>query len=887
MIFIWFCEDSREELLPRDILQRMITGIMSKSSDLRSNSDVWDEIKRLFKAIDSGNGFNIAAGYNGELFKPDSRIDNLVIPNEIFEKQIKPIGEEYDFGHENELSVNILGHIFEQSITDLEELKQGEPADKKTGKRKREGVYYTPEYITRYIVNQALGGWLAERRKELGGDDLPELTEDVKKKNPKKKPGVKKPRFTKNVLKELKKAVENDELITKLGLMKSSFKDEAELRQVLSIIPEAEEYTEIIVEKAMPHDKDLESWYVLEKFWRNYRDVLKSVKVLDPACGSGAFLIQAFDYLHKEGLKVNKKMEALGLGHENLFDLDKEILENNLYGVDINDESVEITKLSLWLKTASKNKKLNNLFNNIKCGNSLIDDPEIAGKKAFKWEKEFPDIMKNGGFDVVVGNPPYVRQELLSPYKPYFEKNYKCYSGTSDLFAYFYEKSLTVLKEYGYFGFISNTFAKTTGAGAELRSYLKNNSRFISFADFSDQKIFEGITTYPIIPILKKEKALSKFHYLKVQTDDLMTLDSSIKQKSILVDQSCLKDESWSFKSESEVTLKAKIGNNPTVREIFGKCYYGIKTGLNEAFIISSKIRQSIISKNPCAKDVIKSFLEGKDLSKWSCIDADKWLIFFPKGFTSNLSGNKNQQDSWEYINNKYPEIANHLIMFEDRAVKRFDKGEFWWELRACAYYDLFEASKIVWPNLQSTNKFSFDTDGFYINAPSVILPTESKTLLCIVNSKLAWFFFKDICALRSGGYIEMKPQYFEQLPVAMPGDEAPFIQKADTMLNLNKQLAEQKQALSDYLTASLGIAKLTQKLQTPENLNFEALIKELKKKKVSTDNSTVFESIKQYHEKITALKSQIDQTDREIDKMVYELYGLTEDEIRIVEGAY
>ncbi|MDM8522363.1 TaqI-like C-terminal specificity domain-containing protein [Desulfococcaceae bacterium HSG8] len=884
LIFIWFCEDSREELLPRDILQNLIGDIMERKTTFRTDSDVWNEIKKLFNFIDAGKGFEIKHGYNGELFKPDSRIDELVIPNEIFEKQIKPIGEEYDFGHENELSINILGHIFEQSITDLEELKQGKPADKKKGKRKREGVYYTPEYITRYIVEQALGGWLAERRKEIGEDDLPKLTDQVKKKGKKKGAAAKKTRLTKKVLDELRQATGNEELIETLGFLKKNFKDKEELRQALSKVPEAEPWVETIVEIANPQDIDAENWQILENFWRKYREVLKSVKVLDPASGSGAFLIQAFDYLHAEGMRVNRKMEELGLGDENLFDLDKSILENNLYGVDINDESVEITKLSLWLKTASKNKKLNSLFNNIKCGNSLIDDPRVAGKKAFKWEKEFPEIMKNGGFDVVVGNPPYVRQELLSPYKPYFEKKYKCYSGTSDLFSYFYEKSLVVLKDSGYFGFISNTFAKTTGAGSELRNYLKNNSQFISIADFSEQKIFEGITTYPIIPILKKKKTFAKFRYLKVREDDLLMLDSSIKKNSILVEQASLKDEYWSFESEDERSLKEKIKTQPTVKKIFGKCYRGLLTGLNDAFIISGKTRQSIISKNPCEKDIIKPFLEGKDLSKWSCFDADKWLIFFPKGCTSNLSGSKNQQDAWEYISNKYPEIANHLIDFEERAAKRHDKGEFWWELRACSYYNLFYSPKIVWPNLQSDNKFSFDANGFYINNPSNILPTDNKALLCLLNSKLAWFFLKDICAQRSGGYIEMKPQYFEQLPIALPDDDTLFIEKADTMLDLNGQLADQKQLLSAFLTTSLGVAKLTKKLQSPENLNFDELIKELKKKKVSTDDRNVFKSIKEYHDKISSLKSQIEQTDREIDKMVYDLYELTEDEIKIVE---
>ena len=896
LIFIWFCEDSREELLPRDILQRLIGGLMKKYPDTRSENDVWDEIRKLFKAIDDGKGYNIGSGYNGELFKPDSRIDELVIPNRIFEQQVKPIGEEYDFGHENELSVNILGHIFEQSITDLEELKQGEPADKKTGKRKREGVYYTPEYITRYIVQQALGGWLAEREKELGKETLPVLTEQVKKKGPKKggKPAARKPKITEKIKKELQTATGNEALITKLGLLKSSFKDEAELRLALSAVPEAAAYMDMIVEMAMPEDADLADWYVLEKYWRSYREVLKNVKVLDPACGSGAFLIQAFDYLHDEGMKVNSKMEELGLGNENIFDLDKEILENNLYGVDINDESVEITKLSLWLKTASKHKKLNNLFNNIKCGNSLIDDPKVAGKKAFKWEKEFPEIMKNGGFDVVIGNPPYVRQELLTPYKPYFSEKYRCYSGTADLYVYFYEKGLSLLKENGFFTYISNSFTKTTGAGIELRHFLKNSSRFISFTDFSDVQIFDGATTYPVIITVKKEKESGKFAYLRVKTQDLNQLPYSMNKDSMTVEQSGLEDSFWVFESESVSSIKEKIKANPTVKDIFGKCYYGIKTGLNEAFIISGQERNEIISKNPKESELIKPFLEGKDIKKWYTPIIDKWILFIPWHFPlhEDLSINGASDKAEAEFKNSYPCTYTYLHNYKDKLENR-NKAETgiryeWYALQRCAasYFSEMSKTKIIWPNLQVFTKFSYDESGAYINAPSVLLPTEKKYLLCIVNSKVAWFFFKDICAQRSGGYIEMKPQYFEQLPVAVPDDEAPLTEKADTMLDLNRQLAEQKQKLTEYLTVNHKMDSFSQKLQHPENLEFADFIKELKKKKVNTDDSSVFESLKNCHIQIRELKTQIDQTDREIDQMVYDLYGLTVEERKIVEKA-
>jgi hypothetical protein len=498
--------------------------------------------------------------------------------------------------------------------------------------------------------------------------------------------------------------------------------------------------------------------------------------------------------------------------------------------------------------------------------------------------------MKKGGFDVVIGNPPYVRHELLKSYKTYFEKEYQCYSGTADLFSYFYEKSLSLLKKSGYLSFISNTFAKTTGGGAELRHFLKNKSRIISIADFSEQTVFQGITTYPIILILKKDETHGKFQYLKVQENDLMTLNSSMEKKSVLVEQRSLKDDYWSFESGAERKLKQKLLQNQTIRDIYAKCYYGIKTGFNEAFIISGEKRKEIISKNPKESEIIKPFLEGKDIYKWSTPNADKWLILFPKGWTTSNSREKAEADAWRYLESNYSEIANHIRQHEEKASKRYDKGDFWWELRACGYYDLFESPKIIWPNLQSENKFAFDTSGFYINAPSVILPTESKSLLCIVNSKLAWFFLKDICVMRSGGYVEVKPQYFEQLPVIFPSDEEPFNEKTNFILSKNNELHKTKSDFLNFISLELKTQKISRKLSNWTDLNWEQFKEELLKSK-STIQERTLKELKEWQdyfteqkEKSTEIILEIDRTEKEIDRMVYDLYDLTEEEIRIVE---
>jgi len=828
-IFVCFSEDI--DMLPERVFRKAIkTAQMSFNP---SDCNIWRQVTGLFHSIDQGNPHLNINKYNGGLFAKDDALDALIIKDEIFE----PLARITDYDFETDLNANILGHIFEQSITDIEEIKAdilGEPTDTKKGKRKKDGIYYTPAYITKYIVEQAVGGWLNEQKKQLQYEALPKLEETD---------------------------------LTSIKFTNKGYKASKNLTAHIH-------------------------------FWENYREKLSNIKVLDPACGSGAFLIQIFDYLYSEGQTVNKTISDLFQGQTSIFDLEKHILQNNIYGVDLNEESVEITKLSLWLKTAHKDKELTALDNNIKCGNSLIDDPEYAGKQYFDWNEEFPQIMKKGGFDVVVGNPPYVRQEALGEVKPYFQSKYQCYAGTADLFTYFYEKGLHLLKENGYFSFISNTFFKTS-AGANLRSYLKNNSRFISLTDFSDIQVFEDATTYPIIPVLKKSQLSDTLQYFKVRTEDLLALEWSKNKNSFAVDQNKLKDENWTFESETEQKLKEKIRQYPVVKELFGKCFRGLVTGFNEAFIITSEKRKEIISRNPKEAEVIKPLFEGKDLKKWNSPDIDKWLIFLPWHFPlhedqSITGASKNAEKQFEI---QYPIIYEHVFMYKDKLNNR-NKTETgiryeWYALQRCAasYLNEFSKPKIIWPNLQSGNKFAFDEAGFYINAPAVILPANNKSLLCILNSRLAWFFFQDICVIRSGGFIEMKPQYFEQLPVAMPNDEQPFIEKADCLISTTKDLQNCQLGFLKFMISELKPVKISKKLNNWIDLDWDSFKAELGKGKAKLqelslkDRKEWQEYFEEEKKKTNTLRELIRKTEKEIDQMVYALYGLTDDEITIIEN--
>ncbi|WP_286019113.1 Eco57I restriction-modification methylase domain-containing protein, partial [Candidatus Venteria ishoeyi] len=369
-LFILFAEDSG--LLPPNSISRII-DTYNKLEELDAYKPIYDIYKQYFGYLNIGrkgktNVDDIPA-YNGGLFYVDDLLDNLKIDDEILINDLLKLSE-YDFN--TEVDVNILGHIFEHSLAEIEEITaeiEGTTTDKSKSKRKKDGVFYTPKYITQYIVENTIGTLCSEKREEL----------------------------------EIKEIEFDGTYRTKDGSLSSKGKK-------------------------------------LYKKLNDYKDWLLSLKIIDPACGSGAFLNQSLNFLIQEHKDIDDIIAELTNSALRLFDTEKSILENNLYGIDINEESVEIAKLSLWLRTAHKDRKLSNLNNNIKCGNSLCDDPEIAGEKAFDWRKGFPDIMQSGGFDILIGNPPYGAVFSKNEIE-YYNKRYKHQSYQLDSYLLFVEKS--------------------------------------------------------------------------------------------------------------------------------------------------------------------------------------------------------------------------------------------------------------------------------------------------------------------------------------------------------------------------------------------------------------------------------------------------------------
>ncbi|MDP8997030.1 MAG: N-6 DNA methylase [Pseudomonadota bacterium] len=818
VLFIAFAED--RGLLP----DRSIAKAFETQNDFNPQP-VWQNFKGLFKAIDEGSAKLGISKYNGGLFKFDENVDGLNLSDEIC-GYFNEIGK-YHF--DTEVSITVLGHIFEQSVSDVEKLlakargEEDDEPEKATGvkgRRKRDGIVYTPDYIAKFIVEKTLSVHVEEL-------------------------------FCATMAKHAK-AAKDDYYTFKKG-------DE-------------------------------------EKAWIAYRLALTTLRVVDPACGSGVFLVTAFDYLKAEYDRVNKKISELRgkSGQIDIEDVDREILSQNLYGVDVNAESVEITKLSLWLKTAKKGKELDSLDHNIRVGDSLIEDSSFAYlKHGFRWNDAFPEVFAAGGFDVVLGNPPYVRQELLKDMKPYLQKRFEVYHGVADLYCYFFERGLRLLKKGGRLGYISSSTFFKTSSGAALRAYLKKEAALDSVTDFGDLQIFEGVTTYPAILTMRKAPATATFKFWKVRAIPEGNFGKAFVDAAQDYPQDKLGAGSWELESDALRQLRDKIvRGKKTLKEVYGSPLYGIKTGLNEAFVIDRATRDRLIAEDPKSEELLKPWLEGKDLKRWQAEGRDLFLILMPKGWTKKQINTSDEVQAWNWLLDNRPAIANELAPFTERGRKRTDQGDFWWELRACDYYDKFEKPKIYYNDIMHSPSFLLDTESRFAANTAYFVQGDDR-LLSYLNSNVFWFYFTAMSPAIRGGFSRLFTQYVNLMPIpnGLENNSAIVAKVALLISSVGKGITiEEKFArrIPD-LCPPTHEPKLSTKLQDWWKLeNFAAFRVEVKKVfktdiplKERSDWEDLFTTGKAEIEKLSA---EIKRNEDEINRIVYELFDLTPEEIKLLE---
>ncbi|RPD43565.1 Eco57I restriction-modification methylase domain-containing protein [Paracnuella aquatica] len=761
-LFILFAEDRL--LLPPNFIVKIVEE-HRQVQKLRLQQSLYERFKIYFADLLTGNAAEDIFAYNGGLFEPDEILDNLAIADDVLQQGVLRLSQ-YDYN--TEVDVNILGHIFEHSLNEIESLQaqlENAAVDKGKTRRKKEGVFYTPRYITKYIVDNTVGTLCREQKAAL------QIVEEDYA------PAVKKTKASEAGRKAL---------VQKLD---------------------------------------------------DYRAWLLQLTICDPACGSGAFLNAALEFLIAEHNYIDELTNKLMGASIGFTWTPNDILENNLFGVDINEEAVEIARLSLWLRTAQRGRKLSNLSSNIKAGNSLIDDRAVAGDKAFVWRDEFGEVFQKGGFDVVIGNPPYVfggNDSISIIEKTFFKSRYETGGGKVNLFTLFIEKSHLILKNDGAFSFIiPNTFLRVTSYH-ESRKFFLSRFSLTELADLGND-VFNGAVTTAIILIAKKRLPLID-HTLKVIKDfsgNYTSVElSDLIRNNFVITTNISADKNTILK---KIALNSDLLGNECKEMIFG--------------VVITKNKEQVVSN--VLKEGYKPFIEGKDITSYLVRQVDQYLNYKPE-----LLHRARTKQVFE--------VTEKLM------VQRITGGS--------------RPLKVAYDNKQLYNKESIN---------NIILNDNSKFnikfILSLLNSKLINWFYNNQFTNESTLTVNISKEYLSKVPIKVPADQQPFIDKADIMLSKNKELQEVKQSLLQFLQAKHEGITASKKLADWPQLSFHDFLKELEKQKLKLSVAEqagwlpYFEGEKG---KAAALQAAIAQTDAEIDAMVYRLYGLTEEEMKIVESA-
>lgn len=843
-LFIAFAED--RGLLPENTLADAY-----RTRNPYNPQPVWDNFRGLFRAIDVGSADLGIPRYNGGLFAPDPLIDALSVPDAACE-HFRRLGA-YDYRAAADVApgddqgqlvdVELLGHIFEQSITDLEQLQAAEddaaPA-RGVARRRREGAFYTPPFITRFIVGDALKPVLDARFAHVR---TAERGRAAARKTP---------------------------------------------RAALALLDQPAVYD-------LDRLTDVQR-RTLVAFWEAWLAELQTVRLVDPACGSGAFLIEAFDQLFTEYQRAVDHLTALERQQVRVFDPDRAILQNNLYGVDLNGEAIEIARLSIWIKTAQRGKVLTDLDHNVRPGNSVVDDAAVD-HRAFDWRVAFPEVFAQGGFDVVIGNPPYVRAELLDePVKRYLQGRFRTWHGAADLYTYFYELGLELLRPSGRLSYIVTNKWLKSGYGEPLRGYFAREALLERIIDFGHAPIFPDADVFPVIVVAAKPDpihapapdASTEVAIFPREELGRINIPEFLRTHAYSVPSSRFSAEPWSLEPPGVEMLMQKIrAAGVPLREYVGSGpYRGVVTGFNDAFMIDGATRDRLIATDPNSAAIIRPYLRGQDVQRW-CAEWDgEWMIFARRGLHID----------------SYPSVRDHLQQFRaDLEPKprgsigaspgRKPGSYQWYEIQdPVEYWELFGSPKIVYQEIQFHPAFCLDRKGYLANNKVFSIPSDDLYLLGVLNSPLLWWHnwrylphMKDE-ALSPAGF------RMEQLPIAKPSDQIRAVvePRGGRLISLTSHRQNTTLELLDWLKMEFGIAKPTQKLQAPQTLSGDEWIAEIKRLRGRAGLSAAeLKRLRAEYEQsvrpMIADRRTADALEREISDAVNAAYGLTPADVELM----
>jgi len=874
---------------------------------------------------------------NGGLFEPIHNYNwfdtYLRIENEIFGEILKTFDQfnftiKEDEPLEREVAVDpeMLGKVFENllDVTD----------------RKSRGAFYTPREIVHYMCQQSLIGYLANHV------DVPH--------------------------KDLEQFIRHGDVTIGMTIhaQEAGAREEKVFIDSRFVLPQSiqDHYTEIDM-------------------------LLCSIKVADPAVGSGAFPVGMMNEIVKARSILTPFFTGNGTDRS-MYELKRQTIENSLYGVDLDSSAVDITKLRFWLSLVVDEENIKtirplpNLDHKIMCGNSLVDefegvtlfDEELLGepdddrevlaapidaqieelgrklhlmltgaqegdsarirreisrlekkkkeiragptsaakqmtfeqalprrvnesrrklrelkkyqllffnernrskkneyracigtlewelieetlkesgntdacrkltayrknkvKPFFLWKLYFSEVFlrQNPGFDVVIANPPYVRQESIKDQKAYFKDHYIVYQGTADLYAYFVERGVNMLAAGGQFSYILPNKWMRANYGKPMRAWLKTQC-IEEIIDFGDLPVFESATTYPCILRIGTGTPHEHFAVVQMDTLDYPDLTEYAKARAYPVDVSGLDDEGWSLTDGRTQALLTKLNTAgvPLGTYVDGKIYRGVLTGLNEAFVIDEETKERLIAEDPKSAEIIKPFLAGRDIKRYQPVATGKYLIFTRRGI--------HLED--------YPAIGGYLEQFKEKLMPKpkdwlsgktwpgRKQGSYkWYEIQdSIDYYLEFEKPKIIYPNICKRPEFTYDESNKYTNQKCFIISIPDKYLLGIMNSKLNFFLFKMMLPKLRGDFYEPSYVIFKNFPIhTIDPSNLNDVARHDRIVTLVDDLLAMNKSLTE------GVSP----------------------------------------EEQSRLDMAYAKAEAEIDRIVYELYGLTEEEIAIVEG--
>lgn len=595
---------------------------------------------------------------------------------------------------------------------------------------------------------------------------------------------------------------------------------------------------------------------------------VSKIKIVDPACGSGSFLIGAYQYLldwHKDiysdyGKPSKGKKDNPLTPEGNLATSEKKrILLNNIFGVDIDVNAVEVTKLSLLLKcmegeteasiaTQMKlfhERVLPTLDNNIKDGNSLVDTDFYDGQldfgeekkiKPFSWQKGFPEVFKQGGFDVVIGNPPYFSLDIVSDeQKNYYEKKYSSFATRqSNIYFFFIAKSHELLQDNGVLSFINERYYFNSRNATKFRKFVLNNYQIEQIVDFQNIQIFDGVNTLTVINTFKKtidrgDINVIQFEQEERKLDEYKILESHL-YKSFEVSQKKINENDWTFNDTKLAKFKTKLEKLTPLDELV-KMGQGIKSGLNEVFIVD----ESTIKEYKLEDELLRKYIKTRDIQKFEIRFRELFLIL-----------SLNETDI-----NDYPNAKKYLSKFKKELEERYQYNDGvckWYSLSIPQNLNLLRDNheKIFTPLYSKGNKFGFDSGGkngdYYILTDAFVLVKKQeidlKYLLGLLNSSLLNFFNSKFGKLKRDGYYEYSRNTLSRFPIKTINTKEE-IQKQDEIIKLVDQLLKLNQEKAETKLAS----------------------------------------------QVSQLQGKIDFCESRINEIVYQLYELTADEIKIVEG--